>query len=153
MQQKVFVCLLFVIISVNCHIIAHDSVTRAKRSAEEGFFSKAKSGIIGFGSDIKRVTVKGYEEVKNLFSSDRKVGDYVADKIDVRFGESGEEEKENELQELGSNSTVVEASTEAVVIPTEATDTERVKRNIMDVEREIKEEGVSDTATEGENIL
>jgi hypothetical protein len=140
MQQKLFIFLVFVIISVNCHFITHDTESRAKRSPEEGFFSKAKSGISQFGSSVKNTAVKGYEEVKNLFSKDRKVGDYVLNNIDVRFGED-EEGEEN-------NSTAVFDEAEA----TEVTEIERSKRDIMDLELEIKEaaSGEHKSVTEGE---
>lgn len=100
-MQKYFIILLIVSISTaNCHILLQDASQRSKRSPqEEGFFSRAKTGLINFGKDVTKVAVKGYEEVKNvavkgyeetknLFSSDRKVGDYVINSIDVRFDDS-----------------------------------------------------------------
>ncbi|KAL7029148.1 hypothetical protein ACKWTF_006122 [Chironomus riparius] len=54
-------------------------------------FSKVKSGITDFGSKTKKFFVKGYEETKNLFSSERKVGDYTLGDIDVRFDGDDEE--------------------------------------------------------------
>ncbi|KAG5684714.1 hypothetical protein PVAND_013928 [Polypedilum vanderplanki] len=137
MKQQIIIILFFVIISVNCHFINHDTITRAKRSPEEGFFAKAKSGLSQFGSDVKKVAVKGYEEVKNLFSKDRKVGDYTLDKIDVRFGDDGEEE----LQETTENITIFEANTLII-------EKEKVKRSIEDLEQEIKDTAKRDIVTE-----
>lgn len=85
-MQKLILLLIFCVIFVNCDVI------RLKRSPQDSFLTRAKSKIANFGSDVKNFAVKGYEETKNLFSKDRKVGDYTLDKIDVRFGEDGEEE-------------------------------------------------------------
>ncbi|CRK87248.1 CLUMA_CG001050, isoform A [Clunio marinus] len=41
-------------------------------------------------SKVSDYATKGYEELKNLFSSERSVGDYQLNNIDVRFGEGDE---------------------------------------------------------------
>lgn len=64
---------------------------RIKRSPQDSIFTKLKTGINNFATDVKKFTSKGVEEVKNLFSSDRNVGDYRIDQIDVRFGEDEDE--------------------------------------------------------------
>ena len=87
MKFKIGFILIFCIISANA--FTFDSKLRVKRSSEEGFFDKLKDGISDLASDVKRITTKGYEEVKNFFSSDRSVGDYRIDQLDVRFGEDG----------------------------------------------------------------
>jgi hypothetical protein len=70
-------------------------LSRVKRSNEtEGVFKKVKDGVKSFGASVSNVAVKGYEEVKNLFSSKRKVGDYQINNIDVRTPELEEEDYE-----------------------------------------------------------
>lgn len=73
---------------------------RVKRSNvtadDEGFsFKKLKDGAKAIGSKVSSVAAKGYEEIKNLFSSDRKVGDYNLNKIDVRVRD------EEDYEEVG----------------------------------------------------
>lgn len=67
------------VITINCSSISH----RTKRNPQ-GFLDKVKTGLVDFGSGTKNFFVKGYEETKNLFSSERKVGDYVLNDINVR---------------------------------------------------------------------
>jgi len=66
-------------ITINCSSISH----RTKRNPQ-GFLDKVKTGLVDFGSGTKNFFVKGFEETKNIFSSDRKVGDYVLNDINVR---------------------------------------------------------------------
>jgi hypothetical protein len=40
--------------------------------------------LVDFGAGTASFFVKGYEETKNLFAADRKVGDYVLNDINVR---------------------------------------------------------------------
>lgn len=63
-----------------------DNVIRVKRSNEtEGLtLKKVKDSVKSFGSKVSGVASKGYEEFKNLFSRERKVGDYQLNNIDVR---------------------------------------------------------------------
>jgi hypothetical protein len=85
--------ILNIIAAINCYSIEGKELNREKRSDDEGFFSKIKTGVTNFGSKTKKFFVKGYEETKNLFSSDRKVGDYTLGEIDVRFdGEDDEDD-------------------------------------------------------------
>lgn len=72
-------------------------LSRVKRSneTEEGFTHKVKSGLKSFGSKVSNVASKGYNEVLNYFSSDRKVGDYQLNNIDVRVAE------EEDYEEVG----------------------------------------------------
>lgn len=85
LKFKIGIILLFCIITANSFIL--DKSTRTKRSDEDSIFNKFKSGVANFASDVKKLTNKGVEEVKNLFSRDRNVGDYRIDQIDVRFGD------------------------------------------------------------------
>lgn len=82
-------------VSAICLVLLHvnlvysfgsDNVVRVKRSNEtEGFtLQKISDGVKSFGSRLSNVATKGYEEMKNLFSSKRKVGDYTLNNIDVR---------------------------------------------------------------------
>lgn len=75
--------LIFVIstltITINCSSISH----RTKRNSQ-GIIDKVKTGLIDFGVGTKNLITKGYEETKNIFSSDRKVGDYILNDINVR---------------------------------------------------------------------
>lgn len=83
-------------ISLVCCFIADNDFKRMKRSNEtQGFTQKVKSGLKVVGSKVSNVAVRGYEEVKNLFSSKRKVGDYQLNNIDVRVGE------EEDYEEVG----------------------------------------------------
>lgn len=72
-----------------------DTLLRVKRSndTEVSTFSKFKSGLKSFGNKITGTASKGYEEVKNLFSRDRKVGDYTLNQIDVRVQEEEDYEE------------------------------------------------------------
>lgn len=80
-----------------CAISAHsvDDTLRIKRSneTEVSTFKKISNGFKSFGNKITSTATKGYEEVKNLFSRDRKVGDYTLDTIDVRFQEEEDYEE------------------------------------------------------------
>lgn len=76
---------------------ADENFIRVKRSNETEIFSfkKVKDGVKSFGSKVGDVASKGYEEFKNLFSSNRKVGDYVANNIDIRVREEDDYEEVN----------------------------------------------------------
>lgn len=87
------IILFFCILNAFAFVVDNDK--RSKRSPQDGFFSKVKTGFTSIVSDVKRYTNKGVEEVKNLFSSDRKVGDYRIDQLDVRFG--GDEDENGTL--------------------------------------------------------
>lgn len=72
---------------------------RLKRS-ELSIFQKVKSGLSTAGNSVSDFFATGYEEVKNVFSSDRQLGDYTVNKLDVRFGEDEDEDiNKNELIE------------------------------------------------------
>lgn len=87
----IFLVALSAIAVINCHSIDKKVLNRVKRADEEGFFGKVKTGLTTFGSKTKKFFVNGYEETKNLFSSDRKVGDYTADTIDIRFDDDDDD--------------------------------------------------------------
>jgi len=84
--------ILNIIVGINCYSIEGKELNRERRSDNEDFFSKVKTRISNFGSSAKKLFVKGYEETKNLFSSERKVGDYTLGNIDVRFGDEDEDD-------------------------------------------------------------
>lgn len=69
------------IATINCSLIRQ----RTKRNPD-GFLDTIKTGLIEFGVNTKNVFDKGYEETKNLFSSERKVGDYRINEFNVRTG-------------------------------------------------------------------
>ncbi|XP_070502107.1 uncharacterized protein [Chironomus tepperi] len=101
--MKNYFVLIFVIssliITIDCSSISH----RTKRSPD-GFMDKLKTGLIDLGVGTKNVFVKGYEETKNLFSSDRKVGDYVLNDINVRSNfNSIRDSQESEGQKIESS--------------------------------------------------
>jgi hypothetical protein len=77
---------IFIFCTINAHTFNIDNGSRVKRSPQEGFFGKVKTGFTNVVTEVKKYTNKGVEEVKNLFASDRKVGDYRIDQLDVRFG-------------------------------------------------------------------
>lgn len=81
---------------VNC-FPSDDSFVGAKSAneTEVSTFQRVKDGVRSFGSKVSSVATKGYEELKNLFSSDRQVGDYQLDKIDVRVRD------EDDYEEVG----------------------------------------------------
>lgn len=66
--------------------LATDNVIRLKRSndTEGNTLQKIKDGAKTIGSKVSSYATKGYEELKNLFSPERKVGDYTRNNIDVR---------------------------------------------------------------------
>lgn len=84
--------ILNIVVAINCYSIEEKELNRERRSDNEDFFSKLKTGISNFGSSAKKLFVKGYEETKNLFSSERKVGDYILGDINVRFGDDEDED-------------------------------------------------------------
>lgn len=96
MRLLVFVISLVTLnISLVCCFSGNAQHFRVKRSNEtEGFsFKKVKDGFKVFGSKVSDVTSKGYEEFKNLFAKDRKVGDYTINKLDVRVAEEEDYEE------------------------------------------------------------
>ena len=96
MKLFVFViCLTLLEISVVASFKIDGEVARVKRSNEtDGYsFKKLKDGVKSFGSKVSGVAVKGYQEVKNLLSPNRKVGDYTLGKIDVRVREEEDYEE------------------------------------------------------------
>lgn len=70
-------------------------LSRVKRSneTEEGFIQKVKGGLKAAGSKVSTMASKGYGEFKNLFSKDRKVGDYQLNNMDVRIAEEEDYEE------------------------------------------------------------
>lgn len=103
-NMKLFVlaiCLVLLDISVVYCFKIDNEVVRVKRSNEtEGCtLKKVKESVKTFGSKVSGVATKGYEEFKNLFSKDRKVGDYTLSNIDVRVRE------EEDYEEVGVKKT------------------------------------------------
>lgn len=91
-MQKYFILIFIIltsIILVHSNSLNFDQDKRTRR--EDGFFSKVKSGFKTTAQKTGQFFEKGYEELKNLFSSERKVGDYIAQDIDVRFAFDDEE--------------------------------------------------------------
>ena len=87
------------IITINCSSINH----RIKRNPQ-GFLDKVKTGLIDFGVGAKNVFSKGIEETKNIFSSERKVGDFVLNDINVRSNfNSTDDSEETEGQQIESS--------------------------------------------------
>lgn len=88
----------FAILLHLCAISAYsvdDTLLRVKRSneTEVSTFKKFTNSFKSLGNKITGTATKGYEEVKNLFSRDRKVGDYTLNTIDVRFQEEEDYEE------------------------------------------------------------
>lgn len=84
------VLIICIIINANAFILQHTE--RVKRSTDEQtFVDRFRSGVKKFASGVKDFTVKGVEEVKNIFSKDRSAGDYRLHQLDVRFGEDEEQ--------------------------------------------------------------
>lgn len=89
-------CLLVLQINSSCGHI-EENFQRIKRSneTEVSAFKKVKDGFKAFGSKVSNVATQGYEEMKNLFSKDKKVGDYTLGNIDVRIREEDDYEEVN----------------------------------------------------------
>jgi hypothetical protein len=147
MRLQLIIIFLFNIILINCNTINHDIVRRSPNN-DDNIFTKAKTGLLSFSSGVKSVAVKGYEEVKNLFSKDRNVGDYVIDKIDVRFGE--EEEEENSSIVTNSIQDVTENNERS---KRDAANDESMKDSKEVVDFAMEEINDSETATQSECCL
>lgn len=96
MKLLVFLCS-FVVLQSNLVLgfPSDGAVITVKQSNETecSTFQKVKDGVRSFGSTVSNVATKGYEELKNLFSSDRKVGDYQLQTIDVRMRDEDDYEE------------------------------------------------------------
>lgn len=89
-------CLVVLQINSSCgHIEANLHRTKRSNETEVSAFRKVKDGFKAFGSKVSNVATQGYEEIKNLFSKDRKVGDYQLGNIDVRMREEDDYEEVN----------------------------------------------------------
>jgi hypothetical protein len=101
MKFFAFSCFLVLLISSQTFGFSVDEHLRIKRSNEtEGFsLNKLKEGAKSFGSKVSNAASKGFGEIKNLFSRDRKVGDYTLNNIDVRVRE------EEDYEEVGVKKT------------------------------------------------
>lgn len=112
--MKLFVlviCLVLLSFScVNCFKVDSE-LLRVKRSNEtEGFsLRKVKESVKTFGSKVSGAASKGFEEFKNLFSKERKVGDYTLNNIDVRirdeedYEEVGVKRTKRDLEEVAKD--------------------------------------------------
>lgn len=86
--MKIQIIFVVVLCAITADAFSHRRSERVKRSPDDdGVISKIKSGVGSFVGGVKNFGVKGYEEVKNLFSKNRRVGDYRLNQIDVRFGD------------------------------------------------------------------
>lgn len=94
--------------------VLNEDLIRSKRSPDNETFSlkKVKDGVVTFGNKVSGAAVHGYEELKNLFSSKRKVGDYNIDKLDVRFGEEETTTVEEETATVAEDETITENQNE-----------------------------------------
>lgn len=90
------------LVSLICLVLLHEvfsfesgKLVRVKRSNDtEGFnLQRVKDGFKFIGSKVSNVASKGYEELKNLFSTERKVGDYTLNNIDVRVRDEDDYEE------------------------------------------------------------
>ena len=94
------VCAIFlVLLHVSIiYSLPSDNLVRVQRGNEtEGFtLQRFRDGAKSFGSKVANVATKGYEEIKNLFSTERKVGDYTLNNIDVRVRD------EEDYEEVGA---------------------------------------------------
>lgn len=129
---KIAFILIFCIISANASNLHRSE--RVRRSNDESLVDKVRTGFKNFATGVKSYTSKGIEEVKNLFSRDRNVGDYRLNQIDVRFGDDE------------STTTTVEEKTEIIV---------REKREIEQDMVEIAEHAgdQNESHTEGERVI
>lgn len=93
-MRLLIISIVLIFCIVNASSLTLKRTERIKRSNEDNFFNKVKSGVKNFAYGVKDITIKSVEEVKNLFSKDRNVGDYRLNQIDVRFGEDETETSE-----------------------------------------------------------
>lgn len=103
-MMKFNIALVLIICTINANAFILQQTERVRRSTDESFVNRFRSGVKNFASGIKDLTVKGVEEVKNIFSKDRNVGDYRLHQLDVRFGE------DEELNVVSTTSKVEEKS-------------------------------------------
>lgn len=88
--MKLFSAILLASLCLASSFTIEQDLKRSKRDFGD-IMGSVKSGLKSVGSAISDFAVEGYEETKNLFSSDRKFGDYRAKQFDVRFGEDSSE--------------------------------------------------------------
>lgn len=88
--MKLFAAILLASLCLASSFTIEQDLKRSKRDFGD-IMGSVKSGLKSVGSAISDFAVEGYEETKNLFSSDRKFGDYRAKQFDVRFGEDSSE--------------------------------------------------------------
>lgn len=128
--MKLLAVAFFVFLLHLCAISAYnvdDTLLRVKRSneTEVSTFRKISDGFKSFGSKITGTATKGYEEVKNFFSRDRKVGDYTLNNIDVRVQEEEDYEevpvkkpkkskRETDLKKISGDRDVADALAEII---------------------------------------
>lgn len=104
-MMKFNIALILIICTINANAFILQHTERLKRSTDEGsFVDRLRSGVKKFASGVKDLTVKGVEEVKNIFSKDRNVGDYRLHQIDVRFGENEESSETTSPNTVEENS-------------------------------------------------
>lgn len=100
MRFKFFVICVILLHLNSVLCLSADNDLRIKRSnpgtnETEGLtFKKVKDGVKHFGSKVSHVATKGYEEFKNLFSRERKVGDYQINNLDVRVQQEEDDYEE-----------------------------------------------------------
>ena len=85
--MKFNIALVLIICTINANAFILQQTERMRRSTDESFVDRFRTGVKKFASGVKDLTVKCVEEVKNIFSKDRNVGDYRLHQLDVRFGE------------------------------------------------------------------
>lgn len=88
--MKLFSAILLASLCLASSFTTEQDLKRSKRDFGD-IMGSVKSGLKSVGSAISDFAVEGYEETKNLFSSDRKFGDYRANQFNVRFGEDSSE--------------------------------------------------------------
>lgn len=93
------VCFVLLNVGFVCCFHTDGDLARVKRSNVTERFSlqSLNDGVKSFGSKVSNYASKGYGEFKNLFSKDRKVGDYTINNMDVRVAE------EEDYEEVGAN--------------------------------------------------
>lgn len=101
-MRLILLTICLVVFNVSLVLSFSSDNLRVKRSNEtegytlEKFKQSVKDGAKTLGTKVSNVASKGYNELKNLFSSDRKVGDYRINQLDVRVAE------EEDYEEVGT---------------------------------------------------
>lgn len=73
-------CVFLVIINFD---VSHTYEDKKTEETDVSFASTLLEGLKSFSGQVSQMTVKSYEEIKNIFSKDRHFGDYTINQLNV----------------------------------------------------------------------